>query len=64
MGCMLRRVLYVVMAIALLMNGVVELVNLPGRLDVATEASLLFVIALTLVLLYHDETSNARENLN
>ena len=46
------------MAIALLMNAGVELAHLPGRLDVATEASLLFVMALTLVLLYHDETSN------
>ncbi len=58
----MRRILYLAMAIALLMNVAVELAHLPGRLDVAAEASLLFVIALTLVLLYHDETSNVRQN--
>ena len=51
---------YLVLGIALLLNAVVELAHLPGRLDAAMEAGLLLVVVLMLLLLYLGETSLLR----
>ncbi len=47
---------YLVLGIALLLNVMVELAHLPGRLDAAIEAGLLLVVVVMLLLLYLRET--------
>ena len=51
---------YIVLGVALLLNVVVELAYLPGRLDAALEAGLLLVVVVMLLFLYLGETNILR----
>ncbi len=58
----LRMRFYLVLGIALLLNVVVELAHLPGRLDVAMEVGLLLVVVVMLPFLYLGETRILRRS--